>query len=129
KRAVEELTTLPENNPFRENLLEILADWRKNLELRDNLSREEEEEIMNLSPAYLQQREEWRQEAKQEGRQEGQLLLITSLLEGRFGSLDAELSGAVEKIAKFPIAERSQLLLSLGSLSREELLERLRNRE
>ncbi|MFM6055709.1 MAG: DUF4351 domain-containing protein, partial [Sphaerospermopsis kisseleviana] len=103
------------------------ADWRKNLELRDNLSREEEEEIMNLSPAYLQQREEWRQEAKQEGRQEGQLLLITSLLEGRFGSLDAELSGAVKKIAKFPIAECTQLLLSLGSLSREELLERLRN--
>ena len=32
KRAVEELTELPENNPFRENLLEILADWRKNLE-------------------------------------------------------------------------------------------------
>ncbi|MBO1064703.1 MULTISPECIES: hypothetical protein [Nostocales] len=45
KRAVEELTELPENNPFRENLLEILADWRKNLELRDNLSREEEEVI------------------------------------------------------------------------------------
>jgi hypothetical protein len=133
KRAVEELTTLPENNPFRENLLEILADWRKNLELRDNLSREEEEVIMNLSPAYLQQIEDWKQEGKQEGkeegRQEGQLLLITSLLEGRFGSLDAELSGAVEKIAKFPIAERSQLLLSLGGLSREELLERLRNRE
>jgi flagellar biosynthesis/type III secretory pathway protein FliH len=114
-------------------LLEILADWRKNLELRDNLSREEEEVIMNLSPAYLQQIEDWKQEGKQEGkeegRQEGQLLLITSLLEGRFGSLDAELSGAVEKIAKFPIAERTQLLLSLGNLSREELLERLRNRE
>jgi len=125
KRAVEELTELPENNPFRENLLEILADWRKNLELRDNLSKEQEEVIMNLSPAYLQQIEDW----KQEGKQEGQLLLITSLLEGRFGSLDAELSGVVEKIAKFPISERAQLLLSLGNLSREELLQRLRNEE
>ncbi|WP_242038838.1 hypothetical protein [Anabaena lutea] len=121
KRAVEELTELPENNPFRENLLEILADWRKNLELRDNLTREEEEVIMNLSPAYLQQREEWKQE--------GELYLITSLLEGRFGSLDAELSGLVEKIAKFPIAERTHLLLSLGNLSREELLQRLGNEE
>ncbi|OBQ09327.1 MAG: hypothetical protein AN482_11370 [Anabaena sp. LE011-02] len=123
KRAVEELTELPENNPFRENLLEILADWRKNLELRDNLSREEEEVIMNLSPAYLQQIEDW----KQEGKQEGQLLLITSLLEGRFGSLDAELSGVVEKIANIPISERTQLLLSLGNLSREELLQRLQD--
>ncbi len=119
KRAVEELTELPENNPFRENLLEILADWRKNLELRDNLSREEEEVIMNLSPAYLQQIEDWKQE--------GQVYLITSLLEGRFGSLDAELSGLVEKIANIPISERTQLLLSLGNLSREELLQRLRN--
>ncbi|MFN7285041.1 MAG: hypothetical protein ACK5UF_17110, partial [Dolichospermum sp.] len=133
KRAVEELTELPENNPFRENLLEILADWRKNLELRDNLSREEEEVIMNLSPAYLQQIEDWKREGKQEGKQEGKeeerFSLITSLLEGRFGSLDAELSGVVEKIAKFPISERTQLLLSLGNLSREELLQRLRNEE
>ncbi|MDB9485717.1 hypothetical protein PN492_04010, partial [Dolichospermum circinale CS-537/01] len=121
KRAVEELTELPKNNPFRENLLLILANWRKNLELRDNLSREEEEVIMNLSPAYLQQIEDWKQE--------GQLYLITSLLEGRFGSLDAELSGVVEKIANIPISERTQLLLSLGNLSREELLQRLRNEE
>ncbi len=120
KRAVEELVELP-GNPFRENLLEILANWRKNLELRDNLSTEEQEDIMNLSPAYLQQREEW----KQEGTLEGQLSLIASLLEGRFGSLDSELSGLVERIAQLPISERTGLLLSLANLSREELLERL----
>ncbi|MBD2269703.1 hypothetical protein H6F62_13260 [Anabaena sp. FACHB-1391] len=129
KRAVEELTELPENNPFRENLLEILADWRKNLELRDNLSREEEEVIMNLSPAYLQQIEDWKQEGKLEGKLEAELYLITSLLEGRFGSLDAELSGVVEKIANIPISERTQLLLALGNLSREELLQRLSSEE
>lgn len=121
KRAVEELIELPENNPFRENLLLILADWRKNLELRDNLSREEEEVIMNLSPAYLQQIEEW----KQEGQQEGQISLIACLLEARFGTLDAELSDLVAKIAQIPISERTQLLLALGNLSREELLQRL----
>ena len=117
KRAVEQLIELPENNPFRENLLEILADWRKNLELRDNLSREEEEVIMNLSPAYLQQIEEWKQE--------GQVSMIASLLEARFGTLDSELSDLVAKIAEIPISERTQLLLALGNLSREELLQRL----
>ncbi|GCA91783.1 hypothetical protein [Microcystis aeruginosa] len=130
KRAVEELVQLPEGNPFQENLLEILANWRKSLELRDNLSTEEQEEIMNLSPAYLQQREEWKQEGIQEGIQrgslEGQLSLITSLLEGRFGPLDAELSGLVEQIAQLPISERTGLLLSLANLSRSELLERFR---
>ena len=76
---------------------------------------------MNLSPAYLQQIEDWKQE--------GKVYLITSLLEGRFGSLDAELSGLVAKIANIPISERTQLLLSLGNLSREELLQRLQNEE
>jgi hypothetical protein len=130
KRAVEELVELPERNPFREDLLEILANWRKNLELRDNLTTEEQEVIMNLSPAYLQQREEWKQEGRQEGKQEGtldgQLSLISSLLEGRFGNLDSELSNLVEQIAKLPISDRTQLLLSLATLSREELLQRFR---
>jgi hypothetical protein len=77
---------------------------------------------MNLSPAYLKQREDW----KQEGTLEGQLSLIASLLEGRFGTLDEEQSNLVEKIGQLPISERSQLLLSLANLSRSELLERLR---
>jgi hypothetical protein len=127
KRAVEELVELPERNPFRENLLEILANWRKNLELRDNLSSEEQEVIMNLSPAYLKQREEWKIEGIQEGTKQGQLSVIASLLEGRFGTLDSELSGLVEQIAQLPISERTQLLLSLANLSRSELLERLRD--
>ena len=125
KRAVEELGELTTDNPYREYLLEILANWRKNLEVRDNLSSEEQEVIMNLSPAYLKQREEWKEEGKQEGEVEGQLSLITSLLEGRFGALDPELSGLVAKIAQLPLSERTQLLLSLSSLSREELIRRL----
>ena len=118
KRAVEELVELPERNPFRENLLEILANWRKNLELRDNLSREEQEVIMNLSPAYLKQREEWKIEERYS--------MIASLLEGRFGTLDEELSNLAEQIAKLPLDKRTQLPLSLANLSRGELLERLR---
>ena len=135
KRAVEELVSLPENTPGRDNLLEILANWRKNLELRDNLNNEEQEVIMNLSPAYLKQREEWKLEGKQEGRLEGrlegsvegQLSLISSLLQGRFGTLDSELSSLVEQIGQLPISERTQLLLSLANLSREELLQRFRD--
>jgi hypothetical protein len=126
KRAVEELVQLPEGNPFQENLLEILANWRQSLELRDNLSTEEQEDIMNLSPAYLKQREEWKQEGIQRGSLEERYSLITSLLEGRFGSLDTELSGLVEQIVQLPVSERTGLLLSLANLSRSELLERFR---
>jgi hypothetical protein len=130
KRAIEELIRLPEGNPFRENLLEILSDWRKNLELRDNLSTEEQEVIMNLSPVYLQQREEWKLEGRQEGRQEGTLeerySMIASFLEVRFGTLDSELSGLVEQIGQLSLSERTQLLLSLANLSREELRQKFR---
>ena len=58
RQAVEELVDLPANNPYKENLLEILSNWRKNLEMRDNKTIEEQEIVMNLSPAYLKQREE-----------------------------------------------------------------------
>ncbi len=47
-------------------------------------------------------------------------------MEARFGTLDPELSNLVEKIAEISISERTQLLLSLANLSREELIERLR---
>ena len=126
KRAVEELVSLPENIPGRDNLLEILANWRKNLELRDNLNSEEQEVIMNLSPAYLKQREEWKQEGRLEGTLEGQLSLIGSLLQGRFGELDSELFSLIEKIGQLPISERTKLLLSLANLSREELVQKFR---
>ena len=40
---------------------------------------------------------------------------------------DLELSELVEQMVQLPVTERSQLLLSLANLSRDELLERLRN--
>jgi hypothetical protein len=58
RQAVEELVDLPDNNPYKENLLEILSNWHKNLEMIDNKTIEEQEIFMNLSPAYLKQREE-----------------------------------------------------------------------
>jgi hypothetical protein len=119
KRAVEELVQLPEDNSFKENLLEILANWRKNLELRDNLTREEQEDIMNLSPAYLQQREEWKQEGLTEGRRE----MIENLLLVRFGKLDEEIKGVIAQLLQLPTEDLTPLLLNL---SREELLQRFR---
>ena len=58
RQAVEELVDLPDNNPYKENLLEILSNWHKNLEMIDNKTIDEQEIFMNLSPAYFKQREE-----------------------------------------------------------------------
>jgi hypothetical protein len=124
KEAVEELVQLSEGSSKWDQLLEILASWRKNIEVKDNVNDEDRELIMNLSPAYLKQREEWRQEGLQEGTLEGQRLMVASLLQGRFGSLDEELSGFITPIMEIPLMERTELLLNLSNLSREDLLAR-----
>ncbi len=116
---------LPEGNPLRRNLLEILANWRINLQvnqMNQNVVDDEDRElIMNLSPAYLR----WREEAVQEGQQEGQRLILESMLQGRFGMMDEqELSCLITRILQLPGTDRTQLLLNLSNLSREELLAR-----
>ncbi|MEC4893059.1 MAG: hypothetical protein SAL07_12530 [Oscillatoria sp. PMC 1051.18] len=73
---------------------------------------------MNLSPAYLKRKEQWRVE--------GQTEIVESLLIGRFGMLDEELSNLIPAIVQLSNSERTQLLLNLSNFSREELLAQLR---
>jgi hypothetical protein len=128
--AITQVVKLSENNHKWERLVEIFASWRKNLELNSNVSDEERELIMSLSPAYLKQREEWKQEGIEEGRQQGQKdgqrLMIESLLAVRFGNLDEDLSAIVSPLMELSLTERTQLLLNLSNLSREELLARFK---
>jgi len=132
--AITQVVKLSENNHKWERLVEIFASWRKNLELNSNVSDEERELIMSLSPAYLKQREEWKQEGIEEGRQQGrqqgqkdgQRLMVESLLAVRFGNLDEELSAIVSPLMELSLTERTQLLLNLSNLSREELLARFK---
>ena len=126
EQAIDELIGLPEGSSQQRELLELLANWRINLKLRDNLKSEDQELIMNLSPAYLKWREETFQEGRQEGRQEGQRLMIENLLAARFGEVDEALSNLVESILQLSVQERAQLMLQLPMLSREELLARFR---
>ncbi|MEC4986869.1 MAG: hypothetical protein SAK42_22430 [Oscillatoria sp. PMC 1076.18] len=124
QQAINELIALPAENSLRRNILELLANWRINLEIRQNLDNEDDRElIMNLSPAYQQWREATLLEGREEGKEEGQRLMVENLLEGRFGSLDEELSQIIEPMMQLPPRERIQLLLNL---SREELLARFR---
>lgn len=85
--------------------------------LKDNNSVEDRELIMNLSPAYIQQREVWKEE--------GQSLMVEKLLEARFGTLDEELKSLIPSVMQLEVSERTQLLLNLSNLSREELLRRI----
>ncbi|HAG84940.1 MAG TPA: hypothetical protein DCL61_28265 [Cyanobacteria bacterium UBA12227] len=133
QQAIDELMALPQDHPLRGNILDLLANWRVNVEGRDNLTDEDRELLMNLSPAYQYWREKTLQEGKQEGRQEGRQegkrqgrleerrQMVESLLKVRFDSLDEELSGAIAPMLQLPPQELTRLLLTL---SREELIER-----
>ncbi len=51
--------------------------------------------------------------------------MVASLLEGRFGFIDEELKSRIPQIVQLDPSERTQLLLNLANLSREELLSRV----
>jgi hypothetical protein len=118
QQAVNELVALPEDNLLRRHLLEILASWRVNIELSENLNEQEKQELtMNLSPAYLR----WREETLFEGRQEERRLMIENILRVRFGQIDASLLNCIGSMLQLPTEDLTPLLLNL---SRSDLLER-----
>jgi hypothetical protein len=117
RQAVSELLSLPQNNPLRRNIQELITSWRITVINQQNLTEDDQEVIMNLSQAYL----EWREATLQEGVQEGQRQVVENLLRARFGLLDTELERIIEPLLNLPPQEYSRLLLEL---SREELLTR-----
>jgi len=133
KQAINELLALAVEHPFRMKTLEQISMWRINIESQQNVSEEDRELIMNLSPAYV----EWRQATLQEGRLEGQLegrlegqrsgrlqerrLFVENLLRIRFGSLAPELVQIIEPMIELSTDE---LVPLLWQLSQTELLAR-----
>ncbi len=118
KQAIAQLIELPEDNPFRQNALELLYNLRTILEIRQNIDREDQEFIMELSPLYLERLEN----ATQQGIQQGERQMVESLLEIKFGAIDEELSQVIDALIKLSARERSLLILQC---SRDELLARL----
>jgi hypothetical protein len=119
QRAIDELIELNPENPYRKNLLQFLGNWRKSLELRDNLTPEQQEDVMNLSPAYIQQCQEWVQEGEQRGEQKSKKEMIENFFRVRFGVINSDLAAIIPQLSQLPGEELSRILLSA---SESELL-------
>jgi len=131
QQAINEITALSPENPLRRNVLELISTWRINVQRKETLTEDERELIMNLTPAYLEWREntlregmrEGIQEGIQEGIREGSLqerrLVVGNLLRLRFDFVDEELAKIIEPLLQLPPEEYSRLILQL---SREDLL-------
>jgi predicted transposase YdaD len=98
------------DDPLRNLALELVASWTIRTEQQSDLSPEEEEQIMNVSSAYL----EWKQKTLQEGRLEGEMRgremghlegqleaareILLGQLTRKFGSLDAQVISQMQAI-------------------------------
>ena len=71
KRAIDELTQISEPPPFYRTIEETLTAYRAILELREKITPEDEELLMNLSTVYQNLKEDWRKEGEKEGKREG----------------------------------------------------------
>jgi hypothetical protein len=89
------------------------------------LTRDDQELIMNLTQAY----EEARAQAVQEGVQLERRQVVENLLRFRFGSVDEELARVVDNLLQLAPDDFARFLLELSSLSREELLARFNSHE
>jgi flagellar biosynthesis/type III secretory pathway protein FliH len=132
QQAIRELAALPGESVLRTRAFDLLFSWSINIESRDDLDEEDRALIMQLSPLYTQRLAETLEQGRQAGMQAGmqagiqteRRLTIETLLQSRFGTLDAQISATVDSILQQSAEEYTRLLLELPTLSREELLNR-----
>ncbi len=93
--------------------IQEIVNWRIVLDDKQNVTDEEKEWIVSLSPAYVK----WRKDTLQEG----QRLVLENLLKVRFGQMDSALASIIDPLLELPSEESARLLIEL---SREELLTR-----
>ena len=102
-RAIEEVESLREDNPFKSVVLEQLYNLQQNLLFQREDDSETQELIMRLAPLY----QEDRAKAVEEGKQEGEANLLIRQLNRRFQDIPAGLEGQIRSL---PL----ELLESLG---------------
>lgn len=123
QQAIDEVMAFPKGNVLRSNVLELLSIWHINIKTQNRLTTDDKELLMNLSPAYLQWREETLQQGLQKGVQKGRLetqrVFVKSWLKSRFGKIDKVLSRVIEPLVQLSPEESARLL---PRLSRDELL-------
>jgi hypothetical protein len=117
--AIAELLAFPEPNSRRDRVLQLLVNWRINVELTGNIDlRTEERELMaQLSQAYLEWEQKTKQEGRQEGRQEEARSLILRQLTRRVGELSPSISQTIDGLLITQLEALGEALLEFSSLS------------
>ncbi len=125
RQAISELLTLPGNHPMRQITIEHLAVLRINLNMGQNLNKDERTLAMNLTPVYEQWRKETLQEGRQEGRQEGERSLILRQLSRRVGTMSPAVMSQVETLPLHRLEALGEALLDFANA--DDLMDWLRS--
>lgn len=80
--AIEHLLALPPEEPKRDRAVQLLANWKTNIESIKDLEAEDRELVMALSPAFV----EWEQRTRQEGIVQARCEDILAVLRSRFSA-------------------------------------------
>jgi hypothetical protein len=118
--AIEELILLPDSDPKRTNVLNLMSSWRISIDVAELFDREEEEIAMALSQAYLEWQREAKREGLEQGRQETLRSTVMNLMQLRYGTVDLELEAIVPRLMAMENVAMMRLLLEC---SRDEVVQ------
>jgi hypothetical protein len=97
-QAIDEVLALPIDDPMRNLALKLINQWRIRVERSQDLSPDEQEQLMNFSPAYIAWEEQTLQKGRQEGELRGQREILLKQLTRKFGSLSAQVVSQIQAI-------------------------------
>ncbi len=119
REAINEIAALPKDSSYRQQILELFASLKVNLESNANRQPDEVELLMALtkSPLFV----EYMERATADAVTATAKNFVEGLVIERFGSLDQELSAIVPDLIKMSPSELIPLLMHL---SREKLIDR-----
>jgi hypothetical protein len=121
-RAIRELDRLPQNSPYRANVVELLSALKRALETKGDRNNQETELLMSLrtSPDYLEYIEQITQKGIEQGIERGKLIaqqeLVLKLLTRKVGNLSPEMRSQILNLSIDRLASLSEALLDFQSL-------------
>lgn len=119
-RAISELEALPSSDPYRERILELVANMIAILEVRqqqqETLETEERELIMELSTVYRQRLQEATEQGIEQGQKAEAVALVLRLISRRVGNLTPESEIAINQLSLTQLEDLAEALLDFHSL-------------
>jgi hypothetical protein len=113
QQAIAEVLALPEDDSRRTNVLQLLVNWKIDLEQTGNPNQEEAMLMATLSQAY----QEWEQRTLEQGIEQGERTILLRLLTRKLGNLPDTTRTQIEALSGTQVEALADALLGLDTLA------------